>query len=153
MNVHAMQRQHWLHMCRSYHTSSPSRLAWCIKPIHMHSQSCKEKKTSNNFFSLTFCFDWFICCCCQVSQISTISGKSSLPEYTPVTQSILCIFLMYVATIQCLHYSGKEPKNNNLQFLFWHTCNPETRSRSSILVWIGRPQSNIIFMQSFKNHP
>ena len=45
-------------------------------------------------------------------------------EYTPVTQIILCtIFLMYVATIQCLNHKGQEFKTCNAQFIFLCTCN------------------------------
>ena len=36
-------------------------------------------------------------------------------KYTPVTQSILClIFLMHVATIQRLNYSGQESKKKQI---------------------------------------
>ena len=66
-------------------------------------------------------------------------------EYAPVAQIILCMFLMHVATIKCLNCSGQEsiPKkkknprkihfNTVCNLSFWHTCDLETRSRSSNL--------------------
>ena len=63
---------------------------------------------------------------------------------THITQSILClIFLMYVRTIQHLNYSGQESKKAVCHLRMWHTCDFETRSRSSNLVWIGRPQTRL----------
>ena len=59
---------------------------------------------------------------------------------TQQSHSVLCmIFLMHVATIQCLNYSGQESKKKKIKKLwfmnwFWHTCDLETRSWSSNLV-------------------
>ena len=82
-------------------------------------------------------------------QVQNLKKKKVLVmflKYTPVTQNIPClIFLMYGRNTQRLNYGGQESKKNNLQFMILLHLWPWTGSRSSNLVWIGRPRTELAY--------
>ena len=71
--------------------------------------------------------------------------------HTPVTLRLLClIFLMHVATMHRLNYSGQESKNTLSSLWIWHTCDLEIRPWSSNLVWIARPLAGLLSFKAWR---
>ena len=69
-----------------------------------------------------------------------------------VTQSTLCmIFLMYTCNSRTTFKQDRSRiEKTQFAFIFWHTCDPETRSRSSTLYETVDPKW-VTIMQSLKN--
>ena len=123
------------------------------KPRNSKKKKKKKKILLMSFFFLTLgsnLLRWLTFKCRAKSNDSHSSAKlkkksvSNVSQITSDTQSVLCLtFLMYVRTIKSLNYGGQESKGTICNLWFLHTCDLETRSKSSILVWIGRPQARL----------
>ena len=75
----------------------------------------------------------------KCSDDSHSSAKLEKTWHISHTKHAVLMFFMYVATMHCLNYG--EQKKTICSLWFWHTFDLEIRSRSSNLVWFGRPQA------------